>query len=175
MSRIATSSKASPKRAAVQMGLCVGIGVAVFFAVRSGIWYEGLAPGFLAGAMFAAVMSWFAKRQASQLTLQRPDFSNEKVILEGAANHFTGTAGTGGYLFLTNSRLLFLSHREKVQNHELSIPLDEIESVDAGKTLGMVSNGLVLKRNAEITERFVVHEHERWRDAILAAKANRHP
>lgn len=171
MSRTATSSNASPKRAAIQMGLCVGVGVAVFFAVRTGTWYGGIAPGFLAGAMFAAVISWFAKRQGSRLTLQRPSFSNEKVILEGPANHFSGTSGVGGYLFLTNTRLLFLSHREKVQNHELSIPLDEIESADAGKTLGMISNSLVVKRTSDLTERFVVHEHERWRDAVLTAKA----
>lgn len=164
--------KVSYTRAGVQMGTIFGIIMAIFYGFQTGRWSGGIVPGIFAGVVFGAVMIWFAKRQASKLSLKRPDFGNEKVILEGPANHFMKSEGVGGYLFLTDARLFFLSHRLNIQNHELSIPLDEIESVEAAKTLGMISNGLVIRRSPDIMERFVVFEHERWQAAILEAKGS---
>lgn len=170
MSQIA-HQKVSYARAGIKMGLFFGIAMAIFFTFQTGHWYRGIVSGIFAGTVFGSVMAWFAKRQASKLSLKRPDFGDEKAVLEGPANHFSGAEGVGGYLFLTDARLFFLSHRLNIQNHELSIPLDEIQSVEASKTLGLINNGLVIHRTPDLTERFVVFEHERWRDAILAAKA----
>ncbi|QJE98597.1 hypothetical protein [Luteolibacter luteus] len=172
MSQIATQ-KVSYARAGIQMGLFFGLLMTIIFSFQAGRWDGGILPGIIAGTIFGTVMVWFAKRQASKMSLKRPDFGDEKIVLEGPANHFAGAEGVGGYLFLTDSKLFFLSHRFNIQNHELSIPLDEIQSVEASKTLGMVNNGLMIRRTPDLSERFVVFEHERWRDAILSAKANR--
>jgi hypothetical protein len=170
MSQIATQ-KVSYARAGIRMGLIFGVVMAIFYSIQTGQWYGGIVPGIFAGGVFGAVMVWFAKRQASKMSLKRPDFGEEKIVLEGPANHFAGAEGVGGYLFLTEARLFFLSHRLNIQNHELSIPLEEIQSVEASKTLGLVNNGLTIRRSPDRTERFVVFEHERWHDAILGAKA----
>jgi len=96
----------------------------------------------------------------------------EKIVKEGAANHFKGVESVGGKLFLTNFRLYFKSHAFNVQVHELSIPLDEIKSVELKNTLGIVPNGMAVTLKDGHEERYVVYGRGDWKRKILSSQAS---
>jgi hypothetical protein len=88
--------------------------------------------------------------------------ADEIIFFEGPANHFKGVEAVGGKLYLTNKRLFFKSHKFNVQNHKLSISLNEIMFVNQYKTLGLVNNGLSVGVRGGMIEKFVVNEIEEW-------------
>jgi len=168
------SSPTVQKTSWLRMGLITGLFFAVamtpVYALIGGNWQRAIAPGVLSGIAFGICMAWFGRRQTSKLSLERPDFGVEALVFEGPANHFVGTEGVGGYLFLTDSRLFFRSHRFNIQNHEHSIALSDIEKVEATKTAGVIPNGLAIWRRERERDRFVVNRHEEWREKIDAAR-----
>lgn len=155
----------------LRAGLFFGAWMTLFYVLfMSNPWWTGFIPGILSGVLFGAITAWMARRQAKKLLLERPTFTGETLIFEGPANHFVGREAVGGYLFLTDARLLFRSHRVNIQNHELAIPLGEMSSVEATKTLRVVANGLSITLGSGQQEKFVVNEHTVWRDKIEVAR-----
>jgi hypothetical protein len=130
-----------------------------------------LLGGIIAGIVFgwlAALFSnfWFAKSTAKIITA--PD---EMILYETPANHFKGVEAVGGKLYLTNKRLFFKSHKFNIQNHSLSIFLNEIMFVNQYKALGFVNNGLSVGVRGGVIEKFVVNEIEEWMKQ-LSGKTN---
>lgn len=148
----------------VPFGFFMGL-YATFYVGGSLGFVLGLCSGLFFGLMLAAFTAW----QASQFTREVPDLEGEQLLKQGPANHFCGWEGVGGWLYLTDKRLLFRSHRFNIQNHELSIPLVEIAEVETCLTAWIVSNGLrvVTTRGAE---RFVVEGRRSWVKEIGQAK-----
>src|SRR5690606_8202622 len=96
--------------------------------------------------------------------------TGEVAIFQTPANHFKGAEGVGGSLCITGKRLLFKSHNLNVQNHELSISLLDIASVDQYKTLGLINNGIAVHITDNLTEKFVVDKADKWVEQILKTK-----
>lgn len=88
--------------------------------------------------------------------------TGENIIKEGVANHFKGIESVGGRLFLTNQRIYFISHNLNIQNHELSIPLDQILEVGKRNTLGIVPNGMFINLKTGESEKFVIWGRNDW-------------
>ncbi|MGZ5283455.1 MAG: GRAM domain-containing protein, partial [Bacteroidia bacterium] len=86
----------------------------------------------------------------------------ENIVFETPANHFKGIEAVGGSLYLTSKRLVFKSHKLNIQNHEFSIDLVEIKSVDRYKSIGLADNGLSIITSKGVTEKFVVEQIEEW-------------
>lgn len=87
--------------------------------------------------------------------------STEQEIRAGAANHFMGSEGVGGKLFLTNKRLRFKSHSINIQVHELSIPLNRIVKIEKVRGfLAFNQIGVFLKDGS--VEKFVVYNRDAW-------------
>lgn len=95
---------------------------------------------------------------------------DEKLIHDGPANMQRGMETVGGWLFLTDSRLVFSSHAFNVQRGVTDIPLRSIRSVQPcwTKFLGFLPispNSLAV--HADTAEhRFVVFERSRWMRAM---------
>lgn len=92
--------------------------------------------------------------------------NGEKIIKEGPANHFKGIEAVGGKLYLTNHRIVFLSHDMNVQNHLLSVPYSEIVHVDTRNTLLFIPNGFYIQNRDNSIEKFVTYGREEWIQVI---------
>jgi hypothetical protein len=156
-------------------GLGFGIFMAVFFILQSLFTTDsyttnevlkalisGLIGGTVAGVLFGWLSGILQKIKFKPETWQLELEEDETVLFQKPANHFKGVEGVGGQLYLTNKRLLFISHRLNVQNHRLSIPLTNIQNIEQYKTFGIVSNGLSIHTNKNTTERFVVQQADEW-------------
>ncbi len=93
----------------------------------------------------------------------------ENILFETGANHFKNVEATGGKLYLTNKRLVFISHKLNVQNQELSIPVSEIVDTEKYKKFGIIDNGLVIP-TTDYIEKFVVQKGNEWIKKIGLAK-----
>ena len=128
----------------------------------------------MAGIVSGILMGWMTDRFfASNIFTKSTDFhfgNGEVAIFQTAANHFKGTEAVGGSLCLTNKRLLFKSHNLNVQNHDLSIPLADVEKLERFKTLGLVNNGLAIKLSTNVSEKFVVDKANQWLEHLKRAK-----
>jgi len=155
-------------------GVPYGLIMGVFFSRGNG-WAIGLPIGLIAGVFFGVLFTlairWFSNRQIKRCEEKRPDLGNESIQLEGPANLFRGKEGVGGYLWLTESRLLFQSHRFNVQSGPWETPVSEVASAEPTKTLGFLDNGLQVKLSNGDSVRFVVNKNRFWADAIREVMA----
>ena len=121
-----------------------------------------LAGGLVSGILFGLILNritnskWLAKKLTP--TLQ----TDETILFETGANHFKGIEAVGGRLYLTGNNLIFKSHRFNAQNHELLIPLVEIENVNRYKIAFVFNKGLAVTSTTGITEKFVVEQVNEW-------------
>jgi len=174
--------KASPKawwNMVFLSGLLYGLPMGVVFSLLAGNWKLGFPLGLIAGVMFGVVFTmatrWFSDRQIDRCQQQTPDLGDETIQLEGPANLFRGKEGVGGYLWLTESRLLFRSHRLNVQSGPWETSVSEIASAQSTKTMGLLDNGLQVQLSSGDKVRFVVNKNRFWADAIQEVMAAARP
>lgn len=103
--------------------------------------------------------------------------ADEFLVWHGAANHFKRLEGVGGWLWLTNQRLIFESHSINGQVHELVIPLQQVSEAKPVRTVWLIPNGLLLRTTEGTAERFVVYGRQTWAALInrLAPRRNASP
>jgi len=143
--------------------------MAAVFSISSG-WQVGIPTGLVAGIAFGGMMAKFTSTQRKRFAADRPDLPGETILHDGPANHFMGLEGVGGWLYLTPQRLFFRSHAINLQPHETTLPLKEIASAQASRTLGIIPNGLRVVTASGAVERFVVEGQRQWSVAITEAK-----
>ena len=169
----------------LKSGLYFGLGIAFIFLIKDSFsWLTGevstseiiksLISSILAGLFTGIIVAWLADKFLTSSIFTKPpkfNFENEEVIhFQTPANHFKGIEAVGGFLCLTNKRLLFKSHNLNIQNHELSIILSDITTVDRYKTLGIINNGLAIRLSNDETEKFVVDKAKQWIENIGMTK-----
>ena len=91
----------------------------------------------------------------------------ETVIRDGWANHFVGSVGDSGQLWLTSRRLIFQAHRVNLFGQHGALPLPEIEELIAGR----VPTELTVVMTDGSRHRFAVWHRKSWMREIDAAKA----
>ena len=165
------------KRNRIKAGLSFGIAMAIFFILKDLLTHDNLTTkniiisiisalfgSAVSGLLFGWLIGLFANSkfvtQGTKIDIE----ADETILFETGANHFKGSEGVGGKLYLTNKRLVFKSHKLNVQNHQLSISLSDIEKVDRYKTLGIINNGLVVTITKNTIEKFVVQQPDEWID-----------
>jgi hypothetical protein len=94
----------------------------------------------------------------------------EAVLKQGGASHYKGMEAVGGKLFLTDSRLVFKSHRFNIQVHQEAYPLTDVVAVEPRRGLSVVGDGLGVVLSDGREERFVVFGRHDWITRILAAR-----
>ena len=151
-------------------GMPFGLLMALFWAFIVG-WplnlalAVGLAAGLLFGLAITAFITSPVVRESTRPTLQ----AAEHILYDEPANHFQGLEAVGGWLFLTNQRLIFKSHRLNIQNHEWSLSVGEIRQVQMARTLGIIPNGLRVQSRSGRSERFVIARPDEWIRQITAS------
>lgn len=120
----------------------------------------GLFQGVVTGFMFGWLIGLFVKSKFVNQSTKIE--TTEPIIFETGANHFRGIEGVGGKLYLTDTQLIFKSHKLNIQNHQIFINLLDIENVERHKTAGIINNGLLISTLNNTKEKFVVEESDKW-------------
>ena len=163
------------KRKRFTAGLSFGIGMAVFFILEELFTNDsntskqiiktiiaGLVSGAVSGVLFGWLIGMFSKSNFVKNTTRIETKPGESILFETGANHFKGIEAVGGKLYLTSERLVFKSHKLNIQNHELSIDIDDIDLVGRYKPLGIADDGLSITTKRHVQEQFVVEDLEKW-------------
>ena len=148
-------------------GVPFGIAIGVFTSLIFG---EGILLGLASGAFFGV---WMAAATAfSHKRGQRhpPELDGEEVFFRSQANHIRGIEAVGGWLLLTDQRLVFRPHRWNIQKAEWSVPLPELIRMEPRRTMGIVPNGMRAV-TASGEERFVVEDRMSWLREVELAKS----
>tara|TARA_B100001250_G_C19791094_1_gene786531 strand:- start:1782 stop:2105 length:324 start_codon:yes stop_codon:yes gene_type:complete len=99
---------------------------------------------------------------------------NEKLIKKGGANLQKGIEAVGGYLYLTNQRLIFESHSFNVQTGNTIIDLSNINSIEKCWTkflnvIPLIPNSLAVFSKEGDEYRFVLFGRSAWEIKINEA------
>ena len=148
-------------------GVVFGLVMGVVIGLTKHDARAGLATGVLSAVLFGVAIGALGK-------LARPFVatdldSGEALLHQGPANHFVGSEAVGGSLMLTSKRLRFRSHKINVQNHDQSLPIERIASIEPVKTLGLIPNGVVVHLRDGTKERFVVGNRSIWLTRVRKA------
>ncbi len=150
----------------LKTGLPFGIGMTFVFSLRFSSLLTGLFAGMLSGLFFGAAMSIFLLKQKNKMEAKGNIFEGKNLIHQGPANHFVKMESRGGWLYLTESGLTFLSHGVNIVNKRLDISLDQISKVEIGLTFGLVPNQLRVTLKNGVMEKFVVTGRKTWAEVI---------
>ena len=149
---------------AVTTGAPFGLIMALLLGLRYG-WIAGLI-GAGSGLLFGLTLADFVLRQRRRMEVPGKLYKGEPLLHQGPANHWLGAEARGGWLILTPTRLLFRSHGKNLQNAPFALALSDVTAVEATRTLGMIPNGLLVRRCDGEPAKFVVQERDVWVAAI---------
>lgn len=155
---------------ALTTGVPFGVAMGVFFGMQRGP-LAGLVLGGGAGLLFGVLLATFAEAQRRRMELPGKQLDGEAIIKQGPANHWLGAEARGGWLVLTERRLVFRSHGKNIQNAGAELRLADITAVEPANTLGVVPNGLRVRHGGAV-DKFVLIGRSDWQSAIAAARAH---
>ena len=124
----------------------------------------------LFGTMFTIFILFFTRWQMKKITIDVEP--GETFVREAGANRILNVEGVGGKLVLTDRRLIFKSHKVNIQVHQFSVPLNDIQSAEAGKTVGFLKNVLMVYLKDGSRNKFIVFEPDEWVSAINSRANN---
>ncbi len=156
-------------RTAVTTGLPFGMVMGLFLGLQRG-WPAALI-GLASGLLFGLAMADFVLRQRRRMEVRGKQYEGEPLLYQGPANHWLGVESRGGWLILTPTRLLFRSHGKNIENAPFALSLADVTAVEAIRTLGLIPNGLLVRRRAGEPAKFVVQGRSDWVAAIQQATA----
>src|SRR5687767_1302917 len=148
-------------------GLPFGLITGSVFAINSD-WRSGTILGVVAGSIFGLIVAAFTGSRWVRSSTRADLGQTERVFKDGPATHSRGLTGAGGWLFLTDDRLMFKPHALNFTNEELSIPLADIVEARPALTAGLVPNGLEVKVAGGGAVRFVVEGRRAWSEQIMS-------
>jgi hypothetical protein len=122
------------------------------------------------GLLFGLFIYLFSSSKVVKRQTQIENPNEEPIIWSGDANHFVNCEAVGGKLYLLTDKLQFQSHNFNIQNHGLTIEIEQIRDVSFYNTLGLVPNGLAITTSDGKKERFVVDNRKLWRTEIEKQK-----
>ncbi len=153
------------KRNSILAGIAFALLFGLFLAFSFEVEYA-LIAGPISGLAIGLALYLFVTSKTVKKQTQIENTDGEPIIHSGGANHFKNIEAVGGKLYLFKDKLQFKSHNFNVQNHGESIVLNQIQEVILYNTLGIIPNGLAVKKNDGQTERFVVNGRRIWKEEI---------
>ncbi|ASU35821.1 hypothetical protein [Mucilaginibacter xinganensis] len=154
---------------AVISGCLFGGFMGGFFALQYGL-ASGAINGLVTGLLFGTGIYFFITSKMIDKQTQIVVNADESIVLSDGANHFLNGEGVGGKLYLLNDRVQFKSHRFNIQNHEFEIGIADVEEVRFYNIYGIIPAGLEIRTTAGGKEKFVIHDRDKWKTAIVRIK-----
>ena len=144
----------------------IAIPIAFFIDRPTGGFLLSVAAGAVFGMAMGLVSYTTGKRFASKIDLA----NDEHLIHQGSANLVDGKRVSGGWLFLTNQRLLFLPNGANLDNQARERALEDIERVDLSSIYGVLP--ICICVNTVFDDqgvKYVVESRKRWKGQIDSA------
>ncbi|MFH6945021.1 hypothetical protein [Flavobacterium sp. FlaQc-50] len=117
--------------------------------------------------VLSPILFYFKIFSKIDFSIKFQDIDKQLVIYHGMTNHFKDGIAVGGTLYLMSDRLIFQTNLiNYIKRHEQIILLNQIEAVEFVKTMGLVSNGILIKNKNSQEEQFVVNKREVWKEHI---------
>jgi len=128
------------------------------------LFMQGFFMGLFFILLFPYIMKRTAKKLAKKVDILVKDIisSPEEIIYDGGANQILEKEGVGGKLFITNQRVLFISHKYNIQKGTTSIPLNNITSIEKNKVAKIFNTGITIILNDTTKYKFVVNNQDEW-------------
>lgn len=124
---------------------------------------KGMILGGLAGLLYAVGISVFCAVIGKRMKGLRSKLEEEsRILYDGGANHWMGKEAVGGWLFLLEDDVYFVSHNMNLQVNECRIPYQEIQSIRKGRN----PRSICLELKSGRQEEFVVNHGRIWREII---------
>jgi len=149
----------------IMSGVIFGLVFGTFQAFSSGI-HTAIISGPVSGVLFGIIIHLFVNSKAVKRQTQIETKDEESILHSGGANHLKNKEAVGGKLYLLTDKLQFKSHRFNIQNHELTIYIDQIKDVTFYNNLGIIPTGLAVWLKDGRKERFVVSGRQLWKTEI---------
>jgi hypothetical protein len=92
------------------------------------------------------------------------------VVVRARANLWRERESVGGHLYLTRHRLSFRPHALNFQTQPLDLPLAQIASTRAHRSMGIIPNGLTVVTTFGTEYRFVTTHRDRFIAGIEAGR-----
>ena len=85
---------------------------------------------------------------------------NETLIYQGGANLFRSNEASGGMLYLTSEKLVFVAHKMNMDSTKQEIVINDIVGFKKVRNV-IFNNGLVIE-SKNGTYRFVLNSRDKW-------------
>lgn len=149
-------------KTALVEGLLLGIFMGVFFSIVYGLTI-GIISGLALGLAFGIIMYIFMKSQSKKFDDIRVEIQKkENVLFDGSAYHYMGNESVGGWLFLTDKSLFFISHKYNLQRHAMEIPLENIKEINTESSLIFVPNCMIIITKGGKSTKLVINQRSKW-------------
>jgi hypothetical protein len=153
----------------IPFGLFMGLYYALIMSYNTtSIVILSLGSGVFFGLCMTALVASPGLKQSAT-----PQFhSDEHILKSSPANHVSRLITIGGWLYLTNKRLIFQSHTFVQPSYERIFSLATITDAQPSMTAWIVPNGLTITTRDGQIERFVVAQRQEWSAAIQAHRSD---
>lgn len=124
---------------------------------------KGMVLGAFGGLLFAGLICGFVKILSVRKDKLRERYGIEgNVLYEGAANYLVGAQAIGGWIFLMEDRLCFVSHSFNFMTGQCIILYSDIIKVTKGKIIRSIAIHLCNNK----VEEFIVNNRKEWIDIL---------
>ena len=149
----------------IALGLIFGLLMGIYFSLAFGIEFAKYS-GPLAGIIFGCAIYIFgtSKIVKNQTTVIEP--KGQKLILSEQANYLKKTEVVGGKLYLFSEKIHFKSHKFNFQNHDLELPINQIQTVSFFNSLGFIPIGIRVTLSNGDSDKFIVDNRNKWKEKI---------
>lgn len=120
------------------LGAMYGLPMGIFLGLINRSVVSGILVAIFGGLLFGFLMFLFNKPMEKKFSQMRAEMEKEKTIIcDGTANILKN----GGWMFLSETELLFCPHKMNVSSQEITIPLSDIQSVTVQKGRLFITTG----------------------------------
>ena len=139
------------------LGFSIPMGLFLSLLFMS-VW-KGIILGVIGGLLFASVLvAFIAYIAAGKDRLKERYGIQEQAFYDGGASYIMDKVSVGGWMYLFEDRLCFLSHAINVQVGEIVIPYQDMTSVAKGTRWRRIA---IQTKDGKSGE-FVVNEADEW-------------
>ena len=145
------------------------IPMGIFLSIISMSVVKGVILGVISGLLFAGVLIIFiAYVAAGKDKLKERYGINEQAFYDGGASYIMDKVSIGGWMYMFDERLCFLSHKINVHVGQIIIPYQDIYSVTKGRKWRRIT---IKTKDGKCGE-FVVNEADEWVDMLQKKISN---
>lgn len=137
-----------------------GLVLSAICVIVYGDLFKAAILGGVGGILFSGTITLFVIINSKKMRSFREEIEKENLIVfEGSANHQEGKYSNGGWIFLTESSLVFVPHKINLNTSKVIILYKDM--CNAYKSPGKIKGIDILCKNEKI-ETFIVNERKRW-------------